>query len=54
MFYKINNMKTRDAPDILPDNLTLFYIHYPAGYRISLAGYPAGYGILKIAEYPAN
>jgi hypothetical protein len=35
---------SRDAPDS------------PAGYlyRFSLAGYPLGYRILKIAGYPAN
>jgi hypothetical protein len=38
---------TRDAPDIWPDNPALFDIRYPAGYRISLAGYTAGHWILK-------
>jgi hypothetical protein len=37
---------SRDAPDIRPDN--------PAGYRILLPGYPAGYRISKIAGYPAK
>jgi hypothetical protein len=32
----------------------LFYIRYPAGCRIRLAGYPAGYRILKIAGYPVK
>jgi hypothetical protein len=41
-------------PDIRPDNPAFFDIQYPAGYRILLAGYPAGYQILKIAGYPAG
>jgi hypothetical protein len=43
-----------DAPDIRPDNPVFFYIRHPAGYWIRLAGYPAGYRILKIAGYPAK
>jgi hypothetical protein len=41
-------------PDIRPDNPAFFEIRYLAGYRILLAGYPAGYRILKIAGYPAG
>jgi hypothetical protein len=37
---------TRDAPNIRPDNPSLFKNVYPAGY-------PAEYRILKIAGYPA-
>jgi hypothetical protein len=32
----------RDSPDIRPDDPVFFDIQYPAGYRIWLAGYPAG------------
>jgi hypothetical protein len=41
----------RDTPDIRPDHPALFDIRFPSGYRIALAGYPAGYRywILKIA-----
>jgi hypothetical protein len=47
-------IKGRVAPDIRPDNLAFLDIRYSTGYRICLAGYPAGYRIIKIAGYPAN
>jgi hypothetical protein len=30
-----NTLKTRDAPDIRPDNPAFFDIRYPAGYQIA-------------------
>jgi hypothetical protein len=30
------DLKTRDAPDIRPDNPAFFDIRYPAGYQIAL------------------
>jgi hypothetical protein len=41
---------TWDAPDIRPDCLAFFI----SGIRMCLAGYPAGYWILKIVGYPAK
>jgi hypothetical protein len=33
---QILQKKTRDAPDIRPDNPAFFDIRYPAGYQIAL------------------
>jgi hypothetical protein len=44
MLQSIVGFENRGAPDI----------RYPAEYRIWLAGYPAVYRLLKIAEYQAK
>jgi hypothetical protein len=44
---KVGMHRISGQPDIRPDNPAFFEIRYPAGYRILLAGYQAGYRILK-------